>query len=1057
MPSPAKRKLSEQPIAESVLDRDRFPLLRSGLDEPDVTERNPTVGIDTLAKKVGGILHAGLGPNAEKSLLKEFRFFRKVDRDADQYGGACFETDIDFSTCCTHTICQIEKYRESDTEPFRFQELECVYDSSQTPAGRAYVDGSFTGDLNPCKFVKGGSLEAQVANIPILYPTKTDNAAGTIVQYTINGQIFLYKAAANGGPFPAPTDPQGAGTADWLPVAKATLGLTQYHTLGFLQNVLATSPDFIPGLRYDTVGDWNGSGDPDQVVYVRAATATTFEGFGELLKGGVRSLVEVDVAAGTAFPVRTAPAFADLEGAPEDNAALATALAAKWGAVIETVLRFPFVDGQINRADMGKCLLFQAPKPLTLALPDVGLTDAGQVIAVTRGDGSGGGGNLTFTAPGMISFTLSRIGHTALVAAVRQKRGTPYNDTVCTWVPLAEFGAVDNGTFATKADLVNGLVPASQLPSYVDDVLEFATLTALPATGEAGKIYVVQDTNKQFRWGGSQYVEISKSMPLYTGTGQNVDGPMTQKATTDAIIALGGRNRGPIAPSTAYQVNDIIYLLGDKFYVTAAFTTGTNVTSSTILLNLIYNGKVNIFNYPQDALYPYLMPRMDREDVVNIPIGTDATHPYAVAYPTGAAGSIFANTRVQNPTFRLCKGGFANLGLDPFNSPPPEGARDRRLVGLRVPPTEPAVTVYALGYAAGAAPTIVNGAGQTVTVASGIDGNAGLLLQPGDWAILAPDIPANAGATDATPTAYYTVVMRGNTKGTAAQGGGTSTSYTDEQAQDAFAALLAQGVQSGISFVYDDAGNKLNVTVSGGSGGTSTGTDYANPVVLNAAATLAGNTAYYVTGSGYTLTLPPASDNVGKVIFILIASTATGLYPVVGGGSLTMYAAETMNLRATADGWKQTGGQLLPMSVRLETILSQQDTIPISVVWQVPLSNQVELNGPAGLQNGPTIVTQRKGRGTLSGGVGLKSSQNAPVFYVIRRRRNGTEKYIMQAAVIKFPNGFPSSDVAQVAFSLPVVVEAGDVYDLALYVEGPFSLRGGNSGSECVLAYLETV
>ena len=56
-----------------------------------------------------------------------------------------------------------------------------------------------------------------------------------------------------------------------------------------------------------------------------------------------------------------------------------------------------------------------------------------------------------------------------------------------------------------------GKVPANQLPSYVDDVLEFANLVAFPATGEAGKIYVALDTNKTYRWSGSAYVEISPS------------------------------------------------------------------------------------------------------------------------------------------------------------------------------------------------------------------------------------------------------------------------------------------------------------------------------------------------------------------------------------------------------------------------------------------------------------------------------------------------------------------------------------------------------------------
>ena len=64
------------------------------------------------------------------------------------------------------------------------------------------------------------------------------------------------------------------------------------------------------------------------------------------------------------------------------------------------------------------------------------------------------------------------------------------------------------GSYAT---LVGGIIPSGQLPSYVDDVLEFATLAAFPATGESGKIYVATGTNKTYRWSGSAYVEIASS------------------------------------------------------------------------------------------------------------------------------------------------------------------------------------------------------------------------------------------------------------------------------------------------------------------------------------------------------------------------------------------------------------------------------------------------------------------------------------------------------------------------------------------------------------------
>lgn len=57
-------------------------------------------------------------------------------------------------------------------------------------------------------------------------------------------------------------------------------------------------------------------------------------------------------------------------------------------------------------------------------------------------------------------------------------------------------------------------VPAAYLPSYVDDVLEYATKTSFPVIGESGKIYVALDTNIQYRWSGTQYTELSKSLGL---------------------------------------------------------------------------------------------------------------------------------------------------------------------------------------------------------------------------------------------------------------------------------------------------------------------------------------------------------------------------------------------------------------------------------------------------------------------------------------------------------------------------------------------------------------
>lgn len=77
-------------------------------------------------------------------------------------------------------------------------------------------------------------------------------------------------------------------------------------------------------------------------------------------------------------------------------------------------------------------------------------------------------------------------------------------------VKRTEMG-VANGVATLGAD---GKVPSGQLPSYVDDVLEYENKASFPSTGETGKIYVAKDTNLTYRWSGTAYVEISASLAL---------------------------------------------------------------------------------------------------------------------------------------------------------------------------------------------------------------------------------------------------------------------------------------------------------------------------------------------------------------------------------------------------------------------------------------------------------------------------------------------------------------------------------------------------------------
>jgi len=141
----------------------------------------------------------------------------------------------------------------------------------------------------------------------------------------------------------------------------------------------------------------------------------------------------------------------------------------------------------------------------------------------------------------------------------------------------SEVGAIptsQKGANSGVAELdANGKVPSSQLPSYVDDVLEYSAKSSFPATGEAGKIYVDTSTNKTWRWSGTTYVEISPSLALgttsstafrgdYGNTAYNhaTDSSRLTTATSSGLYKVASTAQGHIASLTAVQKSDITAL-----------------------------------------------------------------------------------------------------------------------------------------------------------------------------------------------------------------------------------------------------------------------------------------------------------------------------------------------------------------------------------------------------------------------------------------------------------------------------------------------------------------
>lgn len=151
-----------------------------------------------------------------------------------------------------------------------------------------------------------------------------------------------------------------------------------------------------------------------------------------------------------------------------------------------------------------------------------------------------------------------------------------------------------------------GKVPSAQLPSYVDDVLEFANLAALPATGETGKIYVALDTSKTYRWSGSVYVAV----------GANGDLLLTY-ADAFADVVLSGLVFPTSATRTSTMTSGVAEVIGTRVVVPA--TANTFTASRDTYVDLSNAGVLTYVGVANTILIE------DCEDTWNESVDADAT------------------------------------------------------------------------------------------------------------------------------------------------------------------------------------------------------------------------------------------------------------------------------------------------------------------------------------------------------------------------------------------------------------------------------------------------
>ena len=153
-----------------------------------------------------------------------------------------------------------------------------------------------------------------------------------------------------------------------------------------------------------------------------------------------------------------------------------------------------------------------------------------------------------------------------------------------------------------------GQVPASQLPSFVDDVLEYASKSAFPARGETGKIYVALDTNLTWRWSGSAYVEISKSLALGETSSTAYPGDKGK-----ALAADLASTKTTVAANTAARHSHTNKTVLDK--ISDAMLTAWNGAIRTMRIGSVSGGataSASITQSGTEAVLNLVLPKGDK-------------------------------------------------------------------------------------------------------------------------------------------------------------------------------------------------------------------------------------------------------------------------------------------------------------------------------------------------------------------------------------------------------------------------------------------------------------
>lgn len=322
------------------------------------------------------------------------------------------------------------------------------------------------------------------------------------ISYTVGTGAFTHQAGDGFHHIPA----TGTGSAGKLLIPGATAGSEAWVTVSGDATLAASGALTLAGSG--VVAGTYGSATEVPVVVVDA-------------KGRVTGVTTTGI---TASGIGAAPAFvsaaANLLWATPDGSAGVPSLRSLVSADIPGLPASKITSGAFADAYISSAATWNAK--LTSVTDDSTVRSANTFYSAPNGASGVAGFRALASADLPSSITASTTGGAAYITTARTLTiggtGKDFDGSAAVSWSLAEIGALAaslKGTANGVAELgPDGRVLSSQLPAYVDDVLEFADLAAMPATGESGKIYIALDTNLSYRWSGSVYVSLSTSVAL---------------------------------------------------------------------------------------------------------------------------------------------------------------------------------------------------------------------------------------------------------------------------------------------------------------------------------------------------------------------------------------------------------------------------------------------------------------------------------------------------------------------------------------------------------------